>query len=1105
MLTLLCGRVKRLWPRVLSGVENALKEERPCILLVPEQYTLQAERDLIRDLDLPGLLSISVLSPSRLNQRVFDLAGASERVRLDAKGRRVAVARALAVQRDSLQYYRRAADKMGFISAMGDLLSSFKDEGITQEELVAAAEQAADSVMGMKLGDMALVMDAYEAFLQNRFADQADVLKDMLGRLPGSGLAKDAIVIVYGFDSLTAPLRDTVLALSENAHLVEVLLVAGSARDEDREAFTPVLRSAEMLAEEAKERGIPWQKVDMGDVPLNAPEDIQHLEKHFLAFQRPPYGGQARSVRLLAAPTPYAEAEYAAQQVKQALLGGVPPENMVVLAGSMQQYGSLLQSRMEAYGVPVYLSMKRPVITHGAVRLLLGTLRCLTSSFQTEDVEEIIRSGFSPLTEQEGWQLRAYAKACGIRGRMWRAPLTRGGDIEKAQAEALRQRLMAPVEKLHQALKKARDAAQSIEGVLQYLEDVGAYETMEKLEQSLLEKDMLAEASQGRQVWKKLMETFEQLHLLLGEERIPLGRFAKWLEAALQETEVSALPPRSGCVQLGEIGNLLPHDPQFVLMLGLSDGLLTAQEDVLLSDKEQDMAADSLKKKLGLSAREKERLRLLDIWKALSSPTDKLLLSYPLSQEDGTVLRPLSQLKALRTLLPYVTQEGGAFFSAEAAWPLAPSPALSRLAGMMKEENLPDLWQQAWTYLQGEEEWKQKASMVLAAARGDEPPRKLPLLEARQLFDTDTLSASRMESHARCPFMHFVDYGLRPEKSREWKVERQDAGSFYHGAMESFSYLAARHEGWPDIDKKACAQLMDEALKPLMQDWENRPYGDSPRAKASSNRYVDACQRMAWTLTKGMQQSLFRVEEAEMSFGGQGGLKPIVLKLPDGTQVRVTGKMDRVDSCQKDGQQYLRVVDYKSGKSYFDPTDVYAGLQLQLLIYLQALLEEYKGAVPAGLFYQKVDDPLIKKDEDISFEQAEDAVTKELRLKGLVLKDAEVFRMMDGGDPPVSLGKMFKADGEPYANAPLVSREELDALLQFATDKASEIALQIREGDIAAAPATDKLGNGPCSYCEYQGICRRDPLTWASHHRVKERKNLQELIETVQQEGTAKG
>ncbi len=1095
MLTLVCGRVKRLWPRVLSGVNGALKEQRPCVLLVPEQYTLQAERDLIEDLNLKGLLTISVLSPSRLNQRVFDLAGANERVRLDSKGRRVAVARALAVQRENLQYYRRAADKMGFISAMGDLLSSFKDEGITREELQEAARQAGDSVMGMKLHDMALVMDTYEQFLSGRFADQADVLGDMLHRLPDSGLAADASIIVYGFDYLTAPLRQTVLALAQNAHSVEVLLVAGNQQDIDGDAFAPVLHSLNQLTKEATDRGISWQRRDMGDVPLEAPQDIQHLEKHFLAFKRPPYEGQAQSVRLLAAPTPYAEAEYAAQQVKQALLGGMPPEKIVVLAGGMQQYGSLLQNRMEAYGVPVYLS----VMTHGAVRLLLGALRCVTSSYQTEEVEEIIRSGFSPLSEQEGWQLRAYAQAYGIRGRLWRAPFTRGGEEEKAQAEQLRQKLIVPVESLHQVLKKARDAAQSIEGVLAFLEDVGAYETMESMEQRLLEENMLAEASQSRQVWKKLMETFEQLHLLLGEERIPLGRFAKWLEAALEETEVSALPPRSGCVQLGEIGNLLPHNPQFVLMLGLNDGLLSTQ-DVLLSDKEQDMAADSLNRKLGLNAREKERLRLLDIWKALSSPTEKLLLSYALSQEDGTVLRPLSQMKALRALLPYVTQEGGAFFSAETAWPLAPSPALSRLANMMKEENLPDIWRQAWTYLQGEDEWKNKADMVLSAARGEEPPRFLPQAEAYQLFDTDTLSASRMESHARCPFMHFVDYGLRPEKSREWKVERQDAGSFYHEAMEAFSYLAARHGGWPDIDKQECQRLMEAALKPLTQDWENRPYGDSPRAKASSRRYVDACQRMAWTLTKGMQQSMFRVEQAEMSFGGQGGLAPIVLTLPDGSHVKVTGKMDRVDSCEKEGQQYLRVVDYKSGKSYFDPTDVYAGLQLQLLIYLQALLEEYPGAIPAGLFYQKVDDPLIREDGDISDQQAEDAITKELRLKGLVLKDAEVFRMMDSGDPPVSLGRMFKADGEPYANAPLVSREELDALLLFAREKAIEIAQSIRAGNIQAAPATDKQGNGPCSYCEYAGICRRDPLTWSSHNRVKERKNLSELLDAVQKD-----
>ena len=1095
MLTLICGRVKRLWPCVLEEVRQAMAEGRPCAVLVPEQYTLQAERDLIRDLNLPGLLDISVLSPSRLQQRVFDTAGANERVRLDQKGRRVAVARALGAAKDNLAYYRRAADKMGFITGLGDILASFKEEGVTPDELEQAAGKAGDAVTALKLKDMALVMRAYEDILAGRFADQADVLADMLARLPASGLTRDASVIVYGFDMLTAPLRQTVRALATASPRVQVLMVTGAQGDPDSEAFAPVLSSVNRLLAEAREEGIPCELRFQPPTLLNAPEDIGHLEQHFLAFKRPPYQGDARSVRLLAAPTPYAEAEYAAQQVKQALLTGTPPEKILVLMGSLQQYGSLVYSRLQAYGVPAYLAMKRPVITHGAVRLVLGALRSVTAAYQTEAVEEVMLSGFSPLTQREGWLLRAYARAYGIKGKQWLSPFDRGGEGERAQAEEFRLRLIGPLRHLHASVKEARDAAQSIEGVLAFLEEVGAYEAMERLEADLMERDMLSEASQSRQVWKKLMETFEQMHLLLGGERIPMGRFALWLEAALQETEVSALPPRSGCVQLGEIGNLLPHDPHVVLMLGLNDGLIAASEDVLLNDREQERAAQGLGKQLGLSAREKERLRLLDIWKALSSPTDKLLLSFSLAEENGTVLRPLSQLKAIRALLPGLTQEGGAFFAAQAALPLAPAPALSRLASLMREEALPETWQEAWAFLAENEEWKTRADMVLRAARGDKLPERLPQADARALYDWDSLSASRMESHAKCPFLHFVEYGLRPQKAKEWKVERLDRGSFYHQAMEEFSYLAARHGAWPDIDRQQCEKLMDQALAPLTAAWDNLPYGDSPRAKASSKRYVEACRRMAWTLTKGMQQSLFRVQEAELSFGEAGGLQPIVLTLPDGSLVRVTGKIDRVDKGEMDGRQYLRIVDYKSGKSYFDPTDVYAGLQLQLLIYMDALLEQFPDAVPAGLFYQKVEDPLLKKEEDISEEAAESEVTKELRLKGIALNDADIFRMMDGGDPPITLAKMFKPNGEPYANAPLVTREELNNLLAFARRRAADIAHSIRKGHIQAAPATDKQGSGPCAYCEYAGICRRDPMTSARMNRVKQKMKLRELIE----------
>ncbi len=357
MLTLLCARTRRLWPPARDKVRRALEENRPCIMLVPEQYTLQAERDLIRDLDLKGLLHVTVLSPTRLEKRVSEKAGAKESVLLDARGKRVAVARALLKKQATLSYYGRAADKPGFVSALSDLISSLREENLTAEMLSVSMGDIPDFLMRLKLSDVQQVMAAYEEALGDVFSDAEGMRRDMLSRLPGSGLLQGADVVVYGFDMLTPPLRDILMAAASCAHSVMVTLVADKEQAEDGRVFAPVLKTARRLMAQLKDEDLPARMLFLEDAPLGAPEEIRHLEKHLMGFKRPVFRDAPAAIRLLAAPTPFAEADFAARQVLLEMQSGIAAEDIVVIVGNEQACGSLLLSRM---AVPVfyYLSLR---------------------------------------------------------------------------------------------------------------------------------------------------------------------------------------------------------------------------------------------------------------------------------------------------------------------------------------------------------------------------------------------------------------------------------------------------------------------------------------------------------------------------------------------------------------------------------------------------------------------------------------------------------------------------------------------------------------------------------------------------------------------------
>lgn len=1103
MLRIVMGRTGRLWPSVTETATRAIHEKRSFLLIVPEQYTLKAERDLMASLHLPGLFYLSVLSPSRFQKLVFERAGKPGRAMLNAQGRRVAVAKALSARQAQLTYYVRAAERPGFVSSVADLMSSFRQEGVTNEGLQAAAEHTEDTVLRGKLHDVALVMGDYEALLGDKLTDAEAAHAEMLRRLRNAHVLDGACVAFYGFDVLTPPLRDLMAACAPLADDTLVTLVGDKEQAEDGYAFQPVLKSARRLMKMMEERGQRCGFSFLPDTPLDAPAPIRHLERHFLGFERPVLPGPVQGVRLLAASTPHAEAEFVCQTVLHHIEKGVDPEDIFVLAGDLAPYGTLLQSRLNAYNVPCYVSGKTQVASHAVVRLLLSALRCLSDNWQADDVEDMLASGFTGLDEMACWLLRRYIQSYDIKGKMWSRPFTRGGEDERAQAEALRQKLVPPVLALHASLKNAGSAAEAIQAVLAYLETLKVYDAAARLEEELNIKGMPEAAAWTRQVWTKLMETFEQMELVLGDERIPIARFATWLEAALEDIEVSALPPAAGCVQVGEIGRVPMGKPKVVFLLGLNDGFLTQQEDALLNDDEMQAVEDSVQKHIRLNAPEKEKMRLLDLWKAMAAPGEHLYISYPLADDTGAAQRPLSRLAAVKQLLPGLVEEGGAFFTGRASGPLAPGPALERAAELLKTGGMDDQWRAAWTWLSTEDGWREKAMGVMAAARGEAPARPLMPKDADRLFRLDTTSVTRLETFASCPYRHFVMHGLRPEEKKEWRVRRNDAGVFYHSALELFAKRAAEDKDWPNVTRERCDEMVEEAVAPLIKEWAEQPFGDTERARAVSASYLETCRRAAWNLTVGFRFSAFRPKALEMAFGEGDGQRPILLKLTDGTVVKMRGKIDRVDTCESAGETYLRIVDYKSGSTSFSASDVYAGLQLQLLIYLRAALAAEKGAQPAGLFYQKVDNPLLSEEKDISLEEAESKISRALKMSGLALSDFDVYKLMDSRDPPLSVDGLFNKDGQPGKNKPVASGEEMDALMRFAFKKAASLAEDMRLGTVEALPLQDKNGFGPCAYCEYQGICRRDPLL-SQKTRRKENMDVQQLIERCKNESTFK-
>lgn len=1067
MLTIVGGRPGSLWKTLAEDIAQVYRQGGEAVLLVPEQYTLKAERDMLDALQAPGFFRLHVLSPSRFENRVADRLGQGEGRRIDERGKLMTVARSARRVQEELGYYAGVTGQTGFAGKVTQAITELKGAGLAPAQLAGAEEAQRPG----KMRDLALLYAEYERLLAGRAADQEDIQREVLARFAGSALFSGAAFFVYGFDLLTEPLIRLICACAGRASRMVVALVMDRPQAPDGEAFEAVRRSVRRLTGALEEAGLPWRQAWQAALSRR-PGDLAHLESHLLRPGRLPYPGAADHISLYAARTPHAELRWAAQRVLGMLRGGMAAEDIAVVLADPAAYGPMLPEVFRDYRIPHYLAEKEPILGHTLVRCLISALECIKlGAWQQEDVFGYIKSPFSPLTWDEAWALENYALASGIHAGRWRGPFTRGEDAPAM--EALRQKALAPVMRLKDSLAKARSAAASLRGVIAFLEDIGAFDKVVALEKSLLVQGLPDEAVRTRQVWDKLCDLFEQMDELLGSDRIPMNQFPGWLKAGLSMTELSALPPQEHCVQVGALGQLLPGSPRAVFVLGLNSGVLSLSEESLVTDQERQALEKAFKVRMDLPQGDKEAMRLLDLWKTLSAPGERLFLSYALSDEEGKALSPLSQLSQLRGLFPGLVEEGGALGSLRESAPLAPVPALDELAGMLREGELPPLWRDAWAWLTRSAEFAPLAREVLQAIGGDSPWKQLPEEEARQLFSADTVSVSRLETYAACPFMHFVTYGLRPQERKLWAVRRGDYGSFCHQAMEGFGRRAQADPGWPGLSEAQVQALMDEALHPLTENWESTPFSDTPRARHASEGYVQVCRHMARVMAEAARVSAFRPVGFELRFGEGGRLPPVQLALPGGGRLNLKGVIDRADMAEYEGQRFLRVIDYKTGRNELDPAEVQAGSQLALLLYLLAAGAGKSGIQPAGAFYQLLDDPLVRAD---SAGEAQKEALRQLRLSGVMLADSQLIRLMDQAEPPYSLMKLTKKDGQVMDKDFLLSPRGMERLIERASDTAQALSGKIVSGIISRSPLVNARRRAACAYCRYQGICRLESL-----------------------------
>lgn len=1045
-------------------------KERSQVLIVPEQGSHDAERRLCAVAGNEVSLHAEVLSFTRLASRVFSVCGGLACPTLDAGGRLLLMDVALKAVSDKLKVYAKPSRKPQFLSQLAATVDECKSARITSEKLLEVSQQIAGEE-GDKFYDLSLILGAYEAFCAQRGADPRDRLTKLAHALETCPWAEGKDIYLDGFTDFTAQERAVLEQLLRQANRVTVALTCDSLNGSEEDIFAPARRTAGRLLAVARRVNVPSEAETRLTRPKETTEGLALIEARLFEPVTGSFCGKSDGVELYRAATPYSEVERAAATLRELIREkGYRCRELAVTARSMETYGPLIEQIFPRYGLPVFLARMDDVLQKPILALVTGALDTVAGDYAREDVFRYLKTGLTGLTADEVDRLENYALKWELRGSAWtqKKPWDKhpegyisqwreGQREEVAELDALRRRVAEPLERLRLAEDKSgRGLALAL---YRFLEEIELPARLVQRSEELRASGEAALAAEYEQLWGNLCGALEQCDSLLGETPMEWEEFGRLFKLTLSQYQVGAIPVSLDRITVGEMPRLAHRHCKVLYLLGADDGNIPAVTPSagLLGDQERELLAE-----LGLETapRLTDKLwrEMTIVYETLALPSERLVVSWAASGMEGGERHPAFVVKKLRGLFPDLSlldenREGIGFRR------VAPRPALE-LAGedgavAAALKSLPEY-----------------APLVERMERAEGMERgslTRPTVEA--LYGREApMSASRLDKYRSCHFSYFMQYGLSAKARKRAEFAATDYGTFVHYVLEHI--LKER--------KKGTIPTRDE-VKSVVRDYVEELgglEGETARFRYLFARLEKSVYAVVKNVCEELERSDFTPTWFELGFGGRDGTLPPVSFTADGFTVSATGFVDRIDTWEKDGKVYFRVVDYKTGKKVFDFTDVWNGMSLQMLLYLFTLKE--KGAelfggkvpVPAGVLYLPARDEAVSGYRGMSEEERQRLVDKQLMRQGLVLCEPEVLEAMEHGDGDYRfLPLKLKTNGELTGRA-LVSAEQLGKLERHTRQALEDVARELAAGKITADPFWRGERKNACLWCEYAAACQ---------------------------------
>lgn len=1127
------GKSHRIYEEIMQRA--AEEPGRNFLIIVPDQFTMQTQKDLVMRSDRDGILNIDVLSFGRLSHRILEEVGTKEMPVLDDTGKSLVLQKVAADLKEQLPAMGSLLHKQGYIHEVKSAISEFMQYGISTQDmdkLITSAQKR--GALAMKLKDLKTLYRGFQDYIRDHFITTEETLDVLRRSLSKSRILKGSVVVFDGFTGFTPIQNRLIQELMRVCAETIVTVTIGVGEDPykmdgEQKLFhlsKKTVADLEKLAAEAEvERGEDLFVKGGPNRFAKAPA-LHYLEQNLFRYQYEPYAGEQQEIHMFEALSPREEVHQTALYIRHLIREqGMTYRDIAVVIGDLEGYASYVETEFGQLEIPCFLDRTRGIVLNPMIEYIKSALQLYIKDFSYDTVFHFLRSGMADISREEIDELENYVIRTGARGyRTYSRLFTRRTEELQGNAEGseqaeektmerlnrIRQQFMDAVEILHMGSQEK--AGDYVSHLYDFLEQNQVQQKLLNYQQQFEKEGDLSRAREYAQIYRLVMDLLDQVYELLGEEEISRQEFADILEAGFGEITVGTIPQNVDRIVVGDMERTRLKQVKVLFFLGVNDGNIpkNASKGGIISDMDREFLIES-GTEMAPSPRQQMYIQRLYLYLNMTKPSEQLYLSYAKVNSEGKGIRPSYLIDTVRKLFPAMSVE----------YPQNRS-RLEQIEG--RQEGARYLAEELREYVEGTlpEEERQDFYLMYRAYEADAAGRDLLTRAAFRRYRESGLSrivaralygqqlensVSRLETYAACACRHFLQYGLSLQEREEFGFEASDMGTVYHAVLENFAgKLAESNLTWWDFTEDFAAKAVKESVEAYAATYGETVLYSSARNEYAITRMSRILTRTVLTLQKHLKQGSFQPDDYELSFRFAEDLDSIHVDLSEDEKMHLQGRIDRIDVSEDAEHVYVKVIDYKSGNRKFDLAALYYGLQLQLVVYMNAAMEMEsrkhpdKEIVPAALLYYHIDDPTIETPVELTDEQINEQILAKLRMNGVVNSDPEVVERLDRymQDKSVVIPVEKKKDGSFSARSGVLSREEMQLISSYVDAKIRSIGREILDGKIAANPY-EKGNEEACTYCAYKKVCGFDGSIPGYEKRQLEDLDKQALMQRMQE------